>query len=404
MCLFITLRPEYWFKIRTFVLAMKENIARLKDCYGCGVCVKACPVDIISLRENADGFYSPVIERQDKCIECGRCLKVCAFNHADVAADNTVPEAFAAWSLDPGTRWKCSSGGVGFELGRLLLEDGFKAVGVRYDSACRRAEHYISFTEDEFHASMGSKYIPSDMTSALGAIAKGERYLVTGTPCQIDSFRRYIRLQKCEDDFVLLDFFCHGVPSLLLWDKYITEVQHIAPIADSVSWRDKATGWHDSYAITALRDGRQTYCSRMSQGDLFYDFFLGNYCLNTCCYKSCKYKMLSSAADIRIGDLWGSSFRADEKGVSGMLALTPCGRRMVEKLRCHCHIEESTAATVTEEQMVKAPVMPSIWPRLIEQLRSSRSLVSIRKGLIFRYRLRFLPHRILNRLKMLVRR
>ena len=55
------------------------------------------------------------------------------------------------------------------------------------------------------------------------SINKKEKYLVTGTPCQIDSFRKYIKKFRVEDNFVLMDFFCHGVPSKLVWDKYITE-------------------------------------------------------------------------------------------------------------------------------------------------------------------------------------
>ena len=49
--------------------------------------------------------------------------------------------------------------------------------------------------------------------------------MVSGTPCQIDSLRRYINKMKCQENFVLLDFFCHGVPSKFVWDKYIKEQQ-----------------------------------------------------------------------------------------------------------------------------------------------------------------------------------
>ena len=41
-----------------------------KDCYGCGVCVAACPRDAIQMRLNADGFYSPILD-SSKCVHCG---------------------------------------------------------------------------------------------------------------------------------------------------------------------------------------------------------------------------------------------------------------------------------------------------------------------------------------------
>ena len=44
---------------------MKKNITCLNNCYGCGVCVKACPTKIISLKETSDGFYAPIIQEQD---------------------------------------------------------------------------------------------------------------------------------------------------------------------------------------------------------------------------------------------------------------------------------------------------------------------------------------------------
>ena len=59
---------------------------------------------------------------------------------------------------------------------------------------------------------------------------------------------------------------------------------------------------------------KSLYQSRMTEGDLFYKIFLGNYCLNECCYKDCKYKLCHSAADIRIGDLWGKTYAGELAG------------------------------------------------------------------------------------------
>ncbi len=47
---------------------------RNKKCTGCGECVKWCPADAISLRDNI-----AVIDRK-KCIGCGECLAVCRFD------------------------------------------------------------------------------------------------------------------------------------------------------------------------------------------------------------------------------------------------------------------------------------------------------------------------------------
>ena len=45
-------------------------------CVGCGVCVNACPVDALVMRENEEGFICPEVD-EEKCIQCGMCLSVC---------------------------------------------------------------------------------------------------------------------------------------------------------------------------------------------------------------------------------------------------------------------------------------------------------------------------------------
>ena len=67
---------------------------------------------------------------------------------------------------------------------------------------------------------------------------------------------------------------------------------------------NKLTAWHDSYDLL-IRGEKSFYNSRLSQGDRFYRFFLSDACLGKACYERCKYKYDRSAADIRIGDLWG---------------------------------------------------------------------------------------------------
>ncbi|MBQ1272693.1 MAG: Coenzyme F420 hydrogenase/dehydrogenase, beta subunit C-terminal domain, partial [Clostridia bacterium] len=44
-------------------------------------------------------------------------------------------------------------------------------------------------------------------------------------PCQIASLDRYLKIIKKRDKFLLIDFICHGVPSYLLWERYISSCQ-----------------------------------------------------------------------------------------------------------------------------------------------------------------------------------
>ena len=349
-----------------------HSILSIRDCFGCGVCSATCPKKIISISLNIDGFYEPYIVDVDKCTNCGLCLDVCAFNHSELSLSERKIKSWAAWSNDEDVRRKCSSGGIGFELGKQLIEQGYHAVGCRYDIAEQRAEHYIATTIEEFIQSIGSKYIQSYTADAFRLIQrKGQKYLITGTPCQIDSFRRMIRKFRCEDNFLLMDFFCHCVPSMWAWKAYIKMLEPKIGKVTYVSWRNKFEyGWHDSWLMgidgektagqvnwntdlkTLIAEKETFIQSRMSQGDMFYKLFLGDICLGPQCEKNCKYKYDQSSADIRIGDLWGETYKKDQKGVSALVAFTDRGRDIIENLQ-NVTLIEHPFDVVAEGQMKK---------------------------------------------------
>lgn len=353
---------------------MKNNVYSVKDCYGCGVCAASCGKKIISIELNRNGFYEPRINDLEKCTNCGICLDVCAFNHKECSLklEEINIKSWAAWSNDEDVRRKCSSGGIGFEIGKQLIEHGYQAIGCRYDIKKQRAEHYISTTVEEFVQSIGSKYIQSYTVEAFKQIKiKGQKYLVTGTPCQIDSFRRMIRKFRCEENFILMDFYCHCVPSMHAWKAYIKILEPKIGEITYASWRNKFEyGWHDSWIMgmdgikvskpidwhdsyNLLIKGKKRYIqSRCSQGDLFYKFFLGDLAIGPQCVKHCKYKYDKSSADIRIGDLWGKKYQEDQKGVSALVSFTEKGKQIVENLK-GVTLVEHFFEIVAEGQMKK---------------------------------------------------
>ena len=353
-------------------IGMDKNISDNHNCFGCGVCAASCPKKIISIKLNHDGFYEPVIEGSDVCIKCGICLDVCAVNQKELSLESKPVKSWAAWSNDERVRRKCSSGGIGFEIGKQLIEKGYNAVGCRYDIKEQRAEHYIATTIEEFVQSIGSKYIQSYTEEAFKQInRKGQKYLVTGTPCQIDSFRRMIKKYHCEDNFILMDFFCHCVPSMWAWKAYIKMLEPKIGEVTYASWRNKfeygwhdnwlmavdgektskPINWHDSYNLL-IREKKTFIQSRLSQGDMFYKLFLGDICLGSQCQKQCKYKYDKSSADIRIGDLWGTTYLDNQEGVSALIAFTEKGLDIVRCLKDVTLIEHPFEI-VAEGQMKK---------------------------------------------------
>ncbi len=345
------------------------------SCYGCGVCEVVCGRKAITIQLNDDGFYTPVVDSA-KCVDCGVCLEVCAFNDTNVKQNQKFAQScFAVWSNDKAIRRLCTSGGVSFELGRYLLQKGYGVIGCRYNSEKHIAEHYLAENEEELKDSIGSKYIQSRTLLGFSQIKKGKKYLIIGTPCQIDSLRRYVRKRKMEGDVILLDFFCHGVPSMLMWKQYLKELKQKIGDFDSIIWRDKETGWHDSWVMKV----KGQYSSWFSKGDLFYKMFLGDRCLGKACYQKCKYKYNNSAADIRIGDLWGSVYENDEDGVNGVVCFTQKGKDLLNEMHPILHIEPSSLEIVGESQMKKCAHKPISYKYVMKHLKLGTSLSQIHK-------------------------
>lgn len=381
---------------------MINNISSIHNCYGCGVCATICGKKIIEIKLNDKGFYEPSITDASKCTNCGLCLAVCAFNHQDLANNEQRPlKSYAAWSKEFAVQRKCSSGGVGYELGRTLLSQGYQVCGVRYNPDANRAEHYIASTPEELILAIGSKYIQSYTVDGFRAIDRKKKYLVTGTPCQMDSFRRYIRKFKVEDNFVLMDFFCHSVPSMLAWKQYLHIVEQTVGKVNYVSWRNKQNRWHDSYNLLVKGDIANIY-SKQTEGDIFYHLFLKDFCCNRACQKDCKYKYNRSSADIRIGDLWGKTYSKNEDGVSALVAFTQRGCDIVKLL--NCQLTEHPFEVVAEGQMKQnchsAHLAAIAWKWLLS---GKNYEAKDWKFLILAEKVLQLPKRVINKIGRLIK-
>lgn len=344
-----------------------NNIFNIKDCYGCGMCSVVCKHDVIDLQLNEEGFFQPTIINSKNCVNCGLCTKVCSFinEHKKVQPRHS----YAAWSKDPETRKTSTSGGVSFEIARYLLSQGYKFCGVKYNTELERAEHYIATTIKELEQSKGSKYLQSFTKKSFLRIDRKQNYLIVGSPCQIASFRKYVELFRCSEHFILMDFFCHGVPSYLLWKKYLEEnTQELGKIKNA-SWRNKIKGWHKSYCIT-LEGEKKTFQSWNGK-DNFYTMFLGDACLGKACFDSCKFKYNNSAADIRIGDFWGNTYKSNNEGVCSAIAFTEKGTELLNMANLELH--EYPFKTVAAGQMEHNPKRPWFYKKCMKSIKSENT-------------------------------
>lgn len=356
-------------------------------CCGCSACALACPKNAIEMKINSEGFYRPIINKE-KCINCGVCNKVCFYEtgrcQAKILANKGL---YSAYTLNIETRQTTSSGGIANEIAKYYLKNNKNVCAVIYDDENRVAKH-INITAnnlDEVHRIKGSKYIQSlNYEGFKNALESNEECVVFGTPCQIAGFRKIIELKKAEEKFLLIDIYCHGVPTYNLWNKYLDKITKKYGIHKNpkVIFREKKLGWHNYYM--KIYDDKKEYV-RIRDKDIFYMYFLNSMCNSQSCYE-CEFRN-DSCADIRLGDFWGKRYEKDEKGYSMVCINTLKGKELIEKLK-NVSIEQVDVAERFGQQ-TKQSLKPSNYKKNIDKLKRKKYnflWTSIKYNFIYYYR------------------
>lgn len=304
------------------------NLTDKKNCCGCSSCAQACPRHCIKMKEDVEGFLYPHIE-QAVCIDCGKCNRVCPVENAanvDVAA--SAPGAYVAYAKDDVTRESSSSGGVFSVLAEAVLDKGGVVFGCAFDDVYM-AHHIAVKSKEELAALRGSKYLQSRIektyTEAERYLKGGRAVLFSGTACQIAGLKCF--LGKNYENLLTVDVLCHGVPSPLVWARYLEERKQLQGAAVShISFRDKRQGWHRFSLQIQFAD--HTECRELHGSDPYMKLFLSDICLRPSCY-ACRFKVMDRPSDITIGDAWGverhSPEMDDDRGTSVVLTHTDKG-------------------------------------------------------------------------------
>lgn len=331
------------------------SITDKSKCCGCNACVQACPKQCIEMHEDDEGFLYPRVNTT-RCIDCGKCEKVCpVFNQAESHRPINV---YAAINPNEEIRRQSSSGGIFTLLAEQTIKDGGVVFGVLFDESWQVIHDYTESIEG-LAPFRGSKYVQSRIgdtfQQAEAFLKQGRKVLFTGTPCQIAGLKRYLR--KEYENLLTVDFVCHGVPSPLIWQKYLSETLDNfrakrgagkksvplsideLPVITGISFRDKANGWKKygfriNYAASKAAQNtvsESTIEETLLQpfpDNLFMKGFLSNIYLRPACY-ACPAKSGKSGADITIGDFWGidhiNPSIDDDKGCSLVIPQSPKG-------------------------------------------------------------------------------
>lgn len=323
----------------------KNNVDEYnRPCSGCGACTIICPGNAITMRLDREGFYCAVIDEK-QCIHCGKCKSVCIRSGEYDGAQLKDGKVLAAQSGDQSTVKASTSGGIAYEMARAAFTNGMGVVGVVYDFERNRAESILAKSLNDIEQFRGSKYIQSFTMNAFQEMLfdmsrnRERKYLVFGTPCQVYGLASALEKEQLRDRVILVDLFCHGVPSYLVWDKYLELIQKRlgATTLTDIVFRDKSIGWHNFVMKISSRTGEY---KEPSEGDLFYHAFFDNVLFAKACF-TCPVRQNISKADVRLGDYWGQRFQAREDGISAILLLSETGRAFLRSIQDSLQIFES---------------------------------------------------------------
>ena len=271
-------------------------------CSGCTACFAICPKDAITMQADSEGFKYPVIDK-NKCIDCGLCCKVCPLEnmYGNFGEDKT---SFACRAKDENFAKQSSSGGVFGILANMYLKEQAVIYGAAFDDNWNVC-HIRADKKDELKSLYTSKYVQSDIGNTFRQVKcdldNGKKVLFAGTPCQVAGLKSY--LQKDYLNLLSVDFICHGVPSPLVWQRYIIAMEKkLNNKITEVSFRDKEDGWKNYYFKLSTANGNVFY--EKHGENIYMKGFLKDLYLRYSCY-DCKFKTLHRASDITLADFWG---------------------------------------------------------------------------------------------------
>lgn len=326
----------------------------IRECTGCGVCEAVCPLGAIKIKENTDGFYTPTVD-ETKCVNCAACKKTCYKFDAEYKTNgNEDFDCYSAVNKSDNELLSASSGGVSNELMKAALKDGYFVVGVAYDVKNRRAVTKIAKNENELEQFKGSKYFQSYTAEAFNEVLSDkseQKYAIFGTPCQIYALSKTAEKNKTTHKYLFVDIFCHGCPSLKLWDKYLQFVKATKGTDEfsKINFRSKTHGWHE-YCFDFY--GKDKSFSSSKYNDPFHEMFFGLDAMNEACY-DCVARSTVEKTDIRIGDFWGNRFNMNTKGVSAVVIASEKGEKLFETVKPAFDIEKADFNEIISEQSYK---------------------------------------------------
>ena len=293
-------------------------------CCGCASCYSVCSHNAITMKLDNEGFEYPFIN-QNSCLDCGLCQKVCPViqydNNANLRlSNNNIQKGFAARNKNYDQRLQSSSGSIFPPIAEWIIEQGGIVVGVAYDKNFNAVHRVIDKKEDIKHI-QGSKYLQCKADDVTFKTIKkelqcGRKVLYAGMACQVEGLKAFLR--KEYENLYTIDLICMGIPSYIVWQKYLKTYFNGENIR-SVNFKEKSIGW-DTFTFRIDTDKR-TFKERGMHNLYLRSMFL-SWNMRPSCF-NCPFKHAERLSDFTLADAWGVSKSVpeinDNKGLSSVI-------------------------------------------------------------------------------------
>lgn len=319
------------------------TITDKRNCSGCTACANICPKHCIQMKADNEGFLYPDID-ECQCIKCKACESVCPIQNP-IAEKQTVQKAYLVQHKDEKVRLDSSAGGAFTAIATIILQKGGVVFGAAYDENFHVRHEYVE-TVDDLKKFRNSKYVQSEIGNSFslvkGFLQQGRWVCFSGTPCQIEGLYKFLK-RPCEK-LILVDVVCHGVPSPLIWDKYL-EYQNVSgDRPENIRFRDKFYGY--KYSTMSIIRKEKTEYHAGSQLDPMLRAFFSDICDRPACY-NCKFKKRYRVSDITIWDCFSvynfDEKMDDDKGTTRVLCQNGKGNEVIKEAEKYAVCKEVSA-------------------------------------------------------------
>ena len=293
-------------------------------CCGCSACFSACGHHAITMQLDSEGFEYPIIS-QEVCVDCGLCQSVCPVlqyeNRKSIREKNSDAQiGFAARNKNYSQRLISSSGSIFPPIAEWILDNNGLVVGVAYDKDFNVIHKFVE-SKDELCALQGSKYLQCKADNETfkyirKELKNGRKVLYSGMACQVEGLKSFLR--KDYDNLYTIDLICMGIPSYVVWQKYLAAFFGDEKIK-SINFKEKSIGW-DTFTFRVDTDKR--IFKERGMHNLYLRSMFLSWNMRPSCFQ-CPFKKAKRISDFTLADAWGVYHSTpdinDNKGLSSVI-------------------------------------------------------------------------------------